>query len=62
MELPLACLADDVADVEALDLSRPDPCVGQGVETGLGEQLRARPLVLAELRHADADDRDLSHA
>ena len=57
MELPLAGLADDVADVDALDLPRPDPRVGQGVETGLGEQLRAGVLVLAELRHAEADDR-----
>ena len=62
MELPLAGLADDVADVHALNLTRADARVDQGVEPGLREQLRARPLVLAELRHADTDDRDPSHA
>ena len=61
VELPLAGLADDVADVHALHLPRADPRVREGVEPGLREQLRAGPLVLAELRHPDADHRDSSH-
>ena len=61
VELPLSGLADDVPDVHALHLARADPRVGEGVEPGLREQLRAGALVLAELRHPDADHRDSSH-
>jgi hypothetical protein len=62
MELALACFADDVADVDALDLSRADVGVDQRLDRGFREQLRARALVLAELGHAEADDRDSPHA
>ena len=61
VELALSRLADDVADVDALDLARADARVGQRLERGLREQLRARALVLAELGHAETDDRDPPH-
>jgi hypothetical protein len=62
VELPLPGLAHDVADVHALHLAWADPRIGEGVEPGLREQLRAGALVLAELRHSDADHRDSSHS
>ena len=61
VELTLPGLAHDVPEVDPRHLARADVGVAEGVDGGLGEELRARPLVLAELRHADADDGDLAH-
>jgi hypothetical protein len=61
VKLPLALAAGDVAVVERLDRPRLDARVHDRLAGGLREELRARAIVLAELRDADSDDGDPAH-
>ena len=61
VELLFALAAGDVAVVEGLDRRRGDVGVADGVAGGLGEQLGAGAVVLAEFRDAHSDDGDAAH-
>ena len=60
VELLFRLAAHHVAVVEGLD-APGDLGVDEGLARGLGEQLGAGAVVLAELRHADSDDGHATH-
>jgi hypothetical protein len=61
VQLALALPSGDIAEVERLDGAGIDLRVDDGVAGGLGEELRARAIVLAELGDADSDHGDATH-
>src|SRR5262249_38261691 len=61
VELALARLSHHVAEVDPFHLARPDPGILEGIDGRRGEELRARPLVPAELGDPHADHGDLAH-